>query len=226
MVTFPEPSRSSPSGHAGTSRGNRQCRLRRQPDRPERPRDHAHAQVEGQLQLLAGESRRRRRSTRKSAAGPTSTGRPPRRGAAAARAQDCRPACASRACALSRWENISGGERKAVLGVHAGRRQQLIREVAAGQHFGRRVEGDPGILEQYMAHQRIAVGMQTGGSERDQHVALDHLVGPRARRRRWTTPTPVPETSYSSLSLDAGMLGGLATDECTACLHAAFGDTG
>ncbi len=63
---------------------------------------------------------------------------------------------------------------------------------------GRASRRQPGPLEQHVTHQRVAVGVQAGRAEREQHVARPARARVRAPRRRSTTPTPVPDTSYSS----------------------------
>ena len=121
------------------------------------------------------------------------------------------------------WTSVSRGQVEAGLGVDPGRLEQLLAERAA-ELGDVAVERPAGLLEQDVADQRVAVGVQPA---RAPSRRRRHRGGPgraRAGAAASTTPVVAPATSYSSGSIRPGVLGGLAADQRAAGLDAGLGD--
>ena len=116
-----------------------------------------------------------------------------------------------------------GGERQAVEGVDPGRLEQLVAERAAAEHGGVASQRKAG-RGQHVAHERVAVGVQPGRAERDQHVASADPVRAEDRRRRSPRRRRCRRCRTRRAAITPGMLGGLAADERAAGLHAPLGD--
>ena len=83
----------------------------------------------------------------------------------------------------------------------------------------------PGDLEQQLARQRIAVGVQAGGGQAEQHVAGTDL---RAGEQALALDRADDEAGQIVFAggVEAGHLGGLAADQRAAVGPAAAGDAG
>ena len=114
----------------------------------------------------------------------------------------------------------AAGQVEAGLGVDPGRLEQLLAERAA-ELVDVPVErpAGPGLGEQHVAHQRVAVGVQPARAPSRSTTSPARTRPGPSRSAASTTPVVEPATSYSSGPSRPGVLGGLAADQRAAGLR-------
>ncbi|CAB0887313.1 hypothetical protein FRC0406_02007 [Corynebacterium diphtheriae] len=116
------------------------------------------------------------------------------------------------------------GKRQAVLGVDLGRLEQLLTQGAV-EFFHVAVERQTSLLQQYVASQGVAVGVQTRRCHSDDNIAVAHTV--------WAENLIGFNNAHGGcgnvimLRLHhTWVLCGFATEQCATSLDAALGDAG